>query len=196
MTPAPASIAVLVSGTGRLLRELHARVLAGELDARLTRVVASRECPAAAWARDHGLAATVATGELTEGRLMDVLGEPAPDWVVLAGYLRKLPIPAALERRIVNIHPALLPRHGGPGLYGDRVHAAVLAAGDTESGCTVHLCDDGYDTGPVLAQARCPVLPGDTPEALAARVFQLERRLLPETLQRLVTGELAVGAGP
>ncbi len=191
MTRAAAPIAVFVSGTGRLLRELHTRIGLDRLDARIARVVASRECPAAGWAREQGLPTTIAPGELTEDRLLEVLGDPLPDWVVLAGYLRRLPIPEALAGRVINIHPALLPLHGGEGLWGERVHRAVLASGAAESGCSVHVCDEGYDTGPVLAQARCPVEPGDTPATLAARVFELEKRLLPETLQRLIAGELA-----
>jgi phosphoribosylglycinamide formyltransferase-1 len=80
---------------------------------------------------------------------------------------------------MINIHPALLPNHGGPGMYGLRVHAAVLARGDSESGATVHLVTEAYDEGPVLGQQRVPVLPGDTPETLAARVLEAEHRLLP-----------------
>jgi folate-dependent phosphoribosylglycinamide formyltransferase PurN len=103
------------------------------------------------------------------------------DLVVLAGYLKLVPAPvvARYRDRIVNIHPALLPAHGGRGMYGHRVHEAVLAAGDRESGATVHLVDEVYDRGAILAQSRVPVLPGDTPERLAARVLDVEHRLLP-----------------
>jgi len=83
---------------------------------------------------------------------------------------------------VLNIHPALLPRHGGQGLYGDRVHASVLAAGDHESGCSVHVVDELYDHGPLVAQARVPVLPGDTIESLAARVFEAECATYPEAI--------------
>jgi len=103
------------------------------------------------------------------------------DLVVLAGYLRLVPA-EVIERyrdRIVNVHPALLPTFGGAGMYGHRVHEAVLASGALESGATVHLVDEVYDRGPVLAQARVPVLPGDTPDRLAARVLAVEHRLLP-----------------
>src|SRR5690606_6846153 len=94
---------------------------------------------------------------------------------------------------VVNIHPALLPRHGGPGMYGDRVHAAVLAAGDPESGCTVHLADGVYDAGPIVLQKRCEVLPDDTPESLAARVFELELEAYPEALRVLFERESKQG---
>ena len=100
---------------------------------------------------------------------------------MLAGYLKLVPpeVVAAYRGRIINIHPALLPKHGGPGMYGERVHAAVLAAGDTESGATVHLVDEAYDRGAILGQARVPVQPGDTPGSLALRVLAAEHRLLP-----------------
>ncbi|MFN6192696.1 MAG: formyltransferase family protein, partial [Planctomycetota bacterium] len=101
------------------------------------------------------------------------------DLVVLAGYLRLLPIESDFAGRVLNIHPSLLPRHGGKGMHGERVHAAVLAAGDAESGCTVHLCDERYDEGRILVQARVPVLPGDEPARLAARVFQAECEAYP-----------------
>jgi phosphoribosylglycinamide formyltransferase-1 len=95
---------------------------------------------------------------------------------------------------MLNIHPALLPRHGGKGMYGIRVHEAVLAAGERETGVTVHLVDEVYDHGPIVAQARVPVQPGDTPEALQARVLQAEHRLYPETLRRIALGEIDLDA--
>jgi phosphoribosylglycinamide formyltransferase 1 len=103
------------------------------------------------------------------------------DLVVLAGYLKLVPAPviARFRDRILNIHPALLPAFGGKGMYGLRVHEAVLASGARESGATVHLVDEAYDRGAVLGQARVPVLPDDTPDRLAARVLEVEHRLLP-----------------
>jgi phosphoribosylglycinamide formyltransferase-1 len=101
------------------------------------------------------------------------------DLICLAGWLKKLVIPAAWEGRVLNIHPSLLPRHGGAGMYGMRVHRAVLAAGDAESGCTVHHVDNEFDHGQVLAQARVAVLPGDSPEALQQRVYAQEMALYP-----------------
>ena len=103
------------------------------------------------------------------------------DLVVLAGYLKLVPAPviARFRDRILNIHPALLPSFGGKGMYGLRVHEAVLASGARESGATVHLVDEAYDRGAVLGQARVPVLPDDTPDRLAARVLEVEHRLLP-----------------
>ncbi|MCP4644230.1 MAG: phosphoribosylglycinamide formyltransferase, partial [bacterium] len=112
------------------------------------------------------------------------------DLIVLAGYMKKLG-PRTLARfdgRMLNIHPALLPKYGGKGMYGMHVHEAVIAAGETESGVSIHLVDAEYDTGPVIAQARVPVEPGDTPETLAARVLEREHTFFVETLQRIVVG--------
>lgn len=102
--------------------------------------------------------------------------------ICLCGWLKKLAVPARWEGRILNIHPGLLPQFGGPGMYGMHVHRAVLAAGEAESGATVHLVDGEYDHGRILAQRRVPVLPGDTPEALQKRVYAAEMTLYPEAL--------------
>lgn len=124
--------------------------------------------------------------------ILDVLILHKVDVVALAGYMKKLG-PKTLARfrgRILNIHPALLPKHGGKGMYGIRVHESVIAAGETESGVTVHLVTEEYDRGPILAQVRVPVMPGDTPETLAERVLVQEHILYPATLQRIATGEI------
>lgn len=112
------------------------------------------------------------------------------DFVVTAGYMKKLgPLTlAAFKGRIVNVHPALLPRHGGKGMYGLKVHEAVLQSGDTETGITIHYVDGDYDTGPIIAQKKIAVLPGDTPESLAKRVLAEEHELLIETLAGLLRG--------
>jgi phosphoribosylglycinamide formyltransferase-1 len=102
--------------------------------------------------------------------------------IALCGWLKQLAVPPRWEGRIVNIHPGLLPAFGGPGMWGMHVHRAVLAAGALESGCTVHLVDNLYDHGRILAQARVPVLPGDTPETLQRRVYEQEMRLYPQAL--------------
>jgi phosphoribosylglycinamide formyltransferase-1 len=104
------------------------------------------------------------------------------DVICLCGWLKKLTVPPRWQGRILNIHPGLLPRYGGPGMYGMHVHRAVLAAGEVESGATVHLVDGEYDHGRVLAQLRVPVLPGDTPEELQRRVYAAEMELYPMTL--------------
>ena len=124
--------------------------------------------------------------------IVDTLEAAEVEVVVLAGYMKKLGADV-IERfsgRILNTHPALLPKFGGQGMYGMKVHEAVIRAGEKESGVTIHVVDDEYDTGPVLAQRRVAVLPEDDAESLAERVKEVEREFLVETLDRLATGEL------
>ncbi|MDR2495857.1 MAG: phosphoribosylglycinamide formyltransferase [Tannerellaceae bacterium] len=117
-----------------------------------------------------------------------VLGEYAIDFIVLAGFLTKVPasIISAFPGRIVNIHPALLPKYGGKGMYGQHVHRAVIAAGESHSGITIHYINENYDEGAVIFQASCPVNPGDTPDQLAARIHQLEYAHYPAVIARLL----------
>ena len=147
---------------------------------------ANPDAPALGAARDAGVD-VVSFPDRTEefgARLLSVLRAHSVDMVCLAGYLRLLPtsVLSAYPGRVLNIHPALLPRHGGKGMYGHHVHEAVLAAGDAESGCSVHLVTEVYDEGAVILQKRCPVLPGDTPVELAARVLELEHEAYPEAV--------------
>jgi phosphoribosylglycinamide formyltransferase-1 len=109
----------------------------------------------------------------------------SPRLVCLAGWLHLLPIPDDFRQRVLNIHPSLLPSFGGKGMYGHHVHEAVLRSGVTESGCTIHFADDTYDTGPIVLQKRVPVLVGDTPETLAARVFAAECEAYPEAIAQV-----------
>lgn len=122
------------------------------------------------------------------GEVLAVLEKHDIDIVVLAGFLWLVPenILKAFAGRIVNIHPALLPRHGGRGMYGGRVHGSVLAAGDRESGITIHLVNERYDSGDILFQARCPVVRGDTPDSLAARVHALEYEHYPRVIEEII----------
>lgn len=148
---------------------------------------------ALAWARGAGLETAHLSaakfpdpGELDRAILAFLQGAEV-DTLVLSGYMKALG-PSVLDAyagRLLNIHPSLLPKHGGRGMYGDRVHAAVLASGDTESGASVHLVTAGIDEGPVLAQARVPVLPGDSLESLKARVQAVEGELLLRALREL-----------
>lgn len=189
--PTPARLAVMLSGGGRTLANLLDHIDRGGLDASVVLVIASRETAGAQRARERGIPTFVMPGVIPAETLAGVLEEHRVDLVVLAGYLKRVNIPRGYEGRVVNIHPALLPDFGGPGMYGMRVHEAVLASGATVSGCTVHLCDAEYDRGPILLQLSCPVQPGDTPETLAARVFELECRAYPEALQRLIASRRA-----
>lgn len=192
----PPRLAVLLSGTGRTLENLLGSIDSGELNAEIAMVVSS--VPAV-----RGLEVAEAVGiatatvrrrdhadDIAYSDAIFALLEPAAlDLIVLAGFLRKLVVPNNLEGRILNIHPALLPEASfaaGRGFYGERVHAAVLASGATESGATVHIVDNGYDTGPAVLQKRVPILPGDTPESLGTRVFEAERRLYPEAIRLYV----------
>ncbi|HEX3927112.1 MAG TPA: phosphoribosylglycinamide formyltransferase [Gemmatimonadales bacterium] len=171
-------VAVAVSGRGSNLVALHEAIDGS--DATLALVLSDRDAPALDRATGLGIPTHRLARWDDAEEWIGALTTAAADLVVLAGYLRL--VPAAVTQRwrdrIINIHPALLPRHGGPGMYGARVHAAVLAAGDAESGASVHLVDEAYDRGHVLAQARVPVQPGDTPEMLAQRVLAVEHRLL------------------
>ncbi len=126
--------------------------------------------------------------QLRDGTLLRELQGQGIDLVVLAGFLRLIPadLVRAFPGRILNIHPALLPKYGGKGMYGQHVHAAVIAAGEQESGITIHHVNERYDEGEHLLQARCPVLPGDTPDTLAARVHALEHTHYPAVVEKLV----------
>lgn len=187
-----APCAVFISGTGRTLRNIAAAIDDDRLDARIALVVASRSCPGADWAREQGFPTHVQQTGADDPSPQSLLQDAGAHWAVLAGYTRLLPIPPDLTNRVVNIHPALLPAFGGPGMYATRVHKAVLDAGCKVSGATVHLCDANYDTGPILAQKCCPVLDDDTPESLAARVFQIECDIYPKALQSLFSGRVSI----
>ncbi len=130
--------------------------------------------------------AVVPPGEDYGARLLAALADC--QWVCLAGFLRLLPaeVLSKFPDRILNIHPALLPKHGGKGMYGHHVHEAVIRSGDTESGCTIHLVNDRYDEGRIVLQKRCPVLSDDTPDTLAARVLELEHQAYPQALALVI----------
>lgn len=183
-----ARIAIMLSGGGRSLGYLCEAIDRGEIPARVVLVIASRHCPGADLARGRGLETIVEPGVIPAARLESLLRACGVEWVVLAGYLKRVEIPPLYRGRVVNIHPALLPAFGGEGMYGDRVHRAVIESGATHSGCTVHLCDDEYDHGPILLQRTCPVLPGDDARSLGSRVFEEERLAYPEALRRLLGG--------
>ncbi len=183
MTPVP--VAVLVSGDGTNLQALL-DALRDSAVARVVRVVASG---AGAGALERARRAAVPTIALKDpadpAEIVTAVGDAR--LVVLAGYVKHIP-PAAVARlrwRAINIHPALLPAFGGPGMYGHRVHAAVLASGAALSGATVHYVDEEYDRGPIIAQWPVPVRPDDTPDTLAARVLEVEHRLLPQVVVEL-----------
>lgn len=190
----PSRVAVLLSGSGRTLQNLLDLRDGGDLEVDPVLVVGSRaDAYGLERARRAGVPWLVVrrkdfpTDVAFTEQVFAACRQAGADLVVLAGWLCLLcPIPSDFKGRVINIHPALLPAFGGKGFYGDRVHAAVLAAGATETGCTVHLVDDEYDHGQVLLQRRVPVLPGDDVHTLAARVFEAERLAYPEAIRRLL----------
>ena len=177
-------IAVCVSGGGSNLQALLDR-LREDTTARVVLVLSDRrEAGGLERARQAGIPAEVLADPSDAAEWITRLGRREVDLVVLAGFLKLVPAGVVQKYggRIVNVHPALLPDFGGAGMYGKRVHAAVLASGARESGPTVHLVDEEYDRGAILAQRRVPVLPDDTPDTLAARVLDAEHRLLPDVV--------------
>lgn len=145
-------------------------------------------------ARKYGIPTTVFNRqELRDPeKVLRQLQAEGIDFIVLAGFLWLMPpcITAAYPNRIVNIHPALLPSYGGKGMFGHHVHAAVIAAGEKESGITIHYVNDHYDEGTTIFQAKCPVLPDDTPDTLAARVHELEYRYFPQVIEKTIESSL------
>jgi formyltetrahydrofolate-dependent phosphoribosylglycinamide formyltransferase len=172
-------IAVALSGRGSNFEALL-RALGPGAPAEVVLVLSDRAAPGLAYARERAIPTEVLQRPEEDAEWLQLLRRHEAQLVVLAGYVKLVPgaVVSAYRNRIINIHPALLPDFGGKGMYGRRVHEAVLASGARESGATVHLVDEQYDRGPVLAQARVPVLPGDTPDRLAQRVLELEHQLL------------------
>lgn len=177
-------IAVAISGGGSNLQALLDALPAGS-PARVALVLSNTaKAGGLGRAEARGVATVVLQDPADGAEWQRHLTEHGIDLLVLAGYLKLVPstVIAAYRRRILNIHPSLLPAFGGAGMYGKRVHEAVLAAGVAESGCTVHFVDEVYDRGEILSQARVAVLPGDTAESLAARVLISEHQLLPRVV--------------
>lgn len=177
--------AVLVSGSGRTALNLHAAARAGRMPAEIAAIIAHREdVPAVARCREAGLHVMVVPGppcDATSDALDGALSRAGAELVLLAGYLRKFRVGRWADRAL-NIHPALLPHFGGPGMYGRHVHEAVLASGARESGCSVHVVDDRYDHGRIVVQRRCLVHRDDTPDSLAARVVEQETIAYPDAV--------------
>ncbi|MHB1204727.1 MAG: phosphoribosylglycinamide formyltransferase [Rhodospirillaceae bacterium] len=195
----PLRLGFLASHNGSSMRAIVAACGDGRVAATPAVLVSNnRDSAAMAWAKANGLAAVhvsaTAAGseEAADAAIVATLSAQGADLVILAGYMRKLGPQTlkAFHRRILNVHPALLPKFGGQGMYGAHVHAAVLKAGEAETGVTIHLVDDVYDHGAAVAQARVPVMQGDTVEALAARTQACEQALYPDVLQRIIAGEI------
>ena len=195
----PIRLAVLISGGGRTLLNLQQRIEDGSLRAVIATVVSSREDVAGVErSREAGLPTLVIerrgrTYDAFQRELTQAVAEA--DLVCMAGFLSLWRIPDEFYGRVINIHPALLPEFGGAGMYGTRVHEAVLAAGKTVSGCTVHFCDNQYDHGPIILQRTVPVLPDDNSDTLAGRVFEQECIAYPEAIRLFADGRITLHAG-
>ena len=194
-------VGVLLSGGGRTLLNILKQIDAGELDAEVAVVITSRECKGAERARNAGLNVQVVPykqmpdTETYSARIVEILDAAAVELVCLAGFLSYWTIPPKYEGRVMNIHPALLPRFGGKGMWGHHVHDAVLTAGCNVSGCTVHFVNNEYDEGPIVVQRAVPVEEGDTAETLAARVFEQECIAYPEAIRLFAQGRLRIDGG-
>jgi formyltetrahydrofolate-dependent phosphoribosylglycinamide formyltransferase len=199
MPPSPLKLAVLVSGSGTTLQNLLDAIRAGTLNASVDIVIGSKpglkgleraaDAKVMNFVVDRSAYHDCASFSKQVFTLIDDAGA---DLVCLGGWLCLLDIPDRYSGRVMNIHPALLPSFGGKGMYGRRVHQAVLDHGCKVSGCTVHFVDASYDTGPIILQRTCPVLDDDTAETLAARVFVEEQVAYPEAVRLFQAGRLKV----
>lgn len=185
-------LAVLASGNGSNLQAISHAIENQELHARIQLVLSNNsQAGALQFARERGIPAVHLSSKVIPQEnqfiqsMLSVFSEYNVNFIALAGYMKLVP-PEVVRRyrnRITNIHPALLPRFGGAGMYGMHVHEAVIQSGETESGATVHLVDEAYDRGPIVLQRRIAVLPTDTPDSLQKKVLQVEHQLYPEALQ-------------
>ena len=199
MISKPLKLGFLASANGSSARAIVTATRTGELAAEPRLLVSNnRSAPALAFAIEMGIPGlcipTRDDPDAADARLVNALTDAGVELVVLSGYLRQLG-PRTLSRyagRVLNIHPGPLPQFGGHGMYGRRVHEAVIAAGVPDSGICIHLVDEEYDRGPVIARRSVPVAPGDTAESLESRVTGLEPGFFVETLSRIATGEIVL----
>ena len=187
-------IAVLVSGGGSNLQSIIDNIEQGNLNCEISYVIADREFYGLKRAEKHGIKNVLLDRKVLKEKLSDEISnvlendDEKTDYIVLAGYLSILS-PEFIKkwsRKIINIHPSLLPKFGGKGMYGMNVHRAVIEAKETESGCTIHFVDTGVDTGKIILQIKVPVLSDDTPEILQKRVLEKEHILLIEGIKKLI----------
>ena len=201
--PAPNSrlfkIAVLISGGGTTLKNLIERIGGGRLQVAISLVISSNpKAGGIKYAQEADIPSLVIEQKSfpdQETFSREIFGHcraAAADLVVMGGFLKRLTIPPDFANRVVNIHPALIPAFCGKGFYGHSVHEAVLEYGVKLSGCTVHFADNQYDHGPVILQKAVPVMDDDTPEKLAARVFEAECEAYPEVVQLIAEGRVRI----
>ena len=187
-------IAVFISGSGSNLQSIIDNIENGNLNCEISYVIADRECFGLQRAEKHGIKSIMLDKKLFGNKLSDEISAilendiEKTDYIVLAGYLSILSenFINKWNRKIINIHPSLLPKFGGKGMYGMNVHRAVIEAKETESGCTIHFVDTGVDTGEIILQIKVPVLSDDTPEILQKRVLEKEHILLIEGIKKLL----------
>ena len=187
-------IAVFISGSGSNLQSIIDNIENGNLNCEISYVIADRECFGLERAEKHGIKSIMLDKKLFGKNLSDEINAilendtERTDYIVLAGYLSILSenFINKWNRKIINIHPSLLPKYGGKGMYGINVHRAVIEAKETESGCTIHFVDTGVDTGEIILQIKVPVLSDDTPEVLQKRVLEKEHVLLIEGIKKLL----------
>jgi len=186
-------IAVLFSGGGRTVLNLLNQIEVGTLDANISLAIASREgLVGINRLTDRGLDVAIArrvdeTLELGDSRTVAWLEDARPSLICLCGYLRLLHIEPWMEGKVMNIHPALLPNHGGKGMFGMHVHESVIRSGDQQSGCTVHFVDEQYDHGETIIQHTCQVDADETPQSLADKVFRLECNAYVEAINKVAS---------
>jgi phosphoribosylglycinamide formyltransferase-1 len=183
-------LAIFLSGSGSNARNLISH-FAGSTHVRIVMLASNRPGSGAnAIGGEYGIPVFPVTREnMADGTLLQVLLHHGVDFVVLAGFLRKVPadITSHFRNKIVNIHPSLLPRHGGKGMYGSHVHEAVVSAGDTETGITIHFVNEHYDQGDIIFQARVAVAPGEHPGEVEQKVRALEKKYFPAVVEKLLT---------
>lgn len=189
-------IVFFASGSGTNFQAVIDAIETGDINARITGLISNKpHIGAIERAQKHGIPTKVmapssfSNQEEYEEVMLKKLKQWQPDLIVLAGYLLKIPavVIRAYPDKIINIHPSLLPKYGGKGFYGLKVHEAVINAGETETGCSVHIVTENYDEGPVIARRTVPVHPDDTPKELAERVLEQEHQLLPDVIRNLLT---------
>lgn len=194
-------IAFFASHGGSNMQAVTDKLTRGGLPAKASLVISNNSGSGALErAKNEGIPAYHISSATHSGRIefvsaiIELLEKHEINLVALAGYMKKLPdeVIDFVNGKVLNIHPALLPKFGGKGMYGINVHKAVIEAGENESGATVHLVNSVYDEGRILAQKKVPVLPGDTPESLAARVLIAEHELYPETIEKIALGEIVI----
>ena len=193
------NVAVLISGGGTTLKNLIEQISTGQLNVAISLVISSNhQAGGLKFAREAGIPNLVIEQNNfpdQDAFSREIFGRcraAGVDLVVMGGFLKRLTIPEDFKNRVINIHPALIPAFCGTGFYGHRVHEAVLEYGVKLSGCTVHFADNQYDHGPVILQKAVPVLDGDTPDSLAARVFTAECEAYPEAVQLIAEGRVRV----